>query len=169
MDVAIDNSIISKYLQREQANNKERKDIDAFTKMIALAKRGEIELGGPGTTLLIENFRRSSPILLKKYKEELEEIMKFWPVVDPDPDQTDQIAKEAHKLFQDKGGNDSRQFVLVSRITRANYLVTMDYRFRNRFHQIKRKLFDDLKLRKINVITPTEFCQEYENMTTHFI
>jgi len=163
MDVAIDNSVISKYLQREQViRKKERDDINAFEGMIALAQKGEIELGGPWTTLLIENFRRTSPMLLKKYNEELDGIIKYWPVIDRNPDQTDQLAKQAHELFQDKRGDDSRQFVLVSRITKANYLVTMDYRFCNRFRQINNKLFSELRLRKIDVVTPNEFFQKYK-------
>ena len=157
-DVAVDNSVISKYIE-DKLNPDETADKNAFKEMISLHRQGIIELGGPNTTLMLENLMKSGESR-RKMLEEIGKILKYWSVLDNDPQKTDSQTKCLHNIIQDKNGHDSRQLVIISRLTQARYFVTMDYRFHRQFNARKQDIIRECGM-NIFVMRPTEFIEKY--------
>ena len=157
LDVAVDNSVISIYVA-ENLHANQMEDKNAFEEMISLAKQGAIELGGPWTTLKIENLMKSGKSRARA--QELEGIIKDWPVPDRDSKKTDEQTACLHRIMQDPNGTDSRQLVLISRCTQARHFVTVDYRFYRQFNHRKKDIINRCGI-NISVMRPSDFMRDY--------
>jgi len=159
IEVAVDNSVVSHYIAPTLSVPQLVADTIAFDEMISLAREGVIKLGGPWSTLLIENTMKSGES--RHRARELKEIIKSWPVHDPDPKMTNQLVRCLHEIMQDKDGVDSKQAVIVGKLTQARHFVTLDYRFHRQYNQ----RVDDIKSQcdfDLLVMTPTEFMEKYK-------
>lgn len=161
MDIAIDNSVISHYLKNKPNTDTEKKDINAFEQILELAQKGVFELGGPVSTLMIENQMMAGE-LRKCFIAKLKGIIKYWPVVDPDQNDTHNKIICLHKIMQDKNQEDTKQLVLVAKLSQARYLIKMDYRFVNRFNDVKNNIIQECSINMF-VMTPSEFLEKYNN------
>lgn|GEM_PF-5414851 len=123
-----------------------------------MAEQRIIELGGPWTTLKIENLMKSGKCRANAQK--LKGIIKDWPVSDPDSQETDKLTACLHRIMQDPGGDDSRQLVLISRYTQARHFVTMNYRFYRQFNHWKRDITNQCGI-NILVMRPSDFMRDY--------
>ncbi len=158
LDVAVDNSVLSLYATKKILTNDLRTDRNAFEEMITLSRKGRMELGGPWTTLTIENLMKSGEC--RKNTWRLEGIVKNWPVPDPDQKKTDDMTRCLHGIMQDPGANDSRQLVLIQRCTEARHLVTVDYAFYRQFSHRKKDVVDKCGV-KVSVMRPSDFMVEW--------
>lgn len=159
LDIAVDNSILSNYAAKRVDDPDLSKDKKAFEEMISLAQQGIIELGGPWTTLKIENLMKSGECRTNVQK--LSDVVKDWPVPDPDPRKADQQTACLHGIMQDPSGIDSRQLVLISRCTQARHFVTVDYRFYHRFNDRKKDIANQCGI-YIFVMRPLDFMRDWE-------
>ena len=159
MDIAIDNSVVSKYLSNRPYTEREKEDIHAFDQMIDLAIKGKIEIGGPVSTLMPENQMMAGEcrqLFLKKLKQ----VIKYWPVIDNNQEDTQNKVKCLHKIMQDKNRHDTKQLVIISRLSQARYFVTMDYRFYKQYNHRKKDISTKCGI-NVFVMTPSEFMNEF--------
>ena len=159
IEVAVDNSVISYYCVDKYTTDRIGKDKIAFKEMINLHKKKIVELGGPWTTLKIENLMKSGrcrEVMLIK----LQGVIRDWPVYDNDPADTERQVECLHKIMQDPNGNDSRQLVIISKLTQSRHFVTMDYRFYRQFNHRKKDIMSKCGM-NIFVMTPLEFIKCY--------
>jgi len=161
MDIAIDNSVISHYLKNKPNTDTENKDINAFEQILELAQQGVFELGGPVSTLMIEN-QMMAGVARERFNAKLKGVIKYWPVCDPTPEDTKNKVKCLHEKMQDKNQEDTKQVVLIAKLSQARYLIKMDYRFVNRFNDVKNTIIQQCGI-NIFVMTPSEFLMKYNN------
>jgi hypothetical protein len=159
--VAIDNCVISQYVAESLSDSQLIADRCAFEEMLSLAKEGIIELGGPCSTLMIENYMKGRESR-QSMKEKIAGIIRNWPVIDNDPKTTEKLANCLHNIIQDKDGVDSRQVAIIGKLTQARHFVTMDYRLHRQYNN----RLEDIKNRcgiNVFVMTPSEFMTAYKN------
>lgn len=159
MDIAIDNSVISHYLRNKPNTNTEKRDIIAFAQMVKLARENKFELGGPVSTLMLENQMMAGESR-DRFIAELKSIIKYWPVIDPNQEDTENKVNCVHALMQDKNQEDTKQLVLVAKLSQAKYLIKMDYKFVRRFNDVKNIIIQRCGI-DIFVMTPSEFLKKY--------
>lgn len=159
IDVAIDNSVISQFLSNRPKTETEKEDIASFDQMIDLAKNGIIALGGPVSTLMPENLMMAGESRERFFKK-LKGVIKYWPVADSNQEDTNNRIKCLHKIMQDKGQDDTRQLVLIGKLSQARHFVTMDYKFYRQFGHRKNAIIKQCGI-NIFVMTPSEFMKEY--------
>lgn len=159
LDVAVDNSVLSLYVAKKVPNDDLRTDREAFGEMISLSKQRKIELGGPWTTLAIENLMKSGEC--KENAQRLKGIIKYWPVPDPDEKTTDERTRCLHRIMQDREATDSRQIVLISRCTQARHFVTVDYRFYREFNRRRNDIVHQCGV-DIFVMRPSDFMGDWK-------
>lgn len=158
LDVAVDNSVMSNYAAKVVRDAHLIEDKKAFEEMISLVQQGMIELGGPWTTLWIENLMKSGEC--RANAERVRGIVKKWPVVDTNPKKTDKLTACLHKIMQDPGGHDSRQLVLIWRCTQARHFVTVDYSFCRQFNHRKKDIISQCGI-NVSVMRPSDFLKDY--------
>ena len=156
--IAIDNSVLGDLVDPNLPNNK-KKDNNAFLQIIKLAHKGICEIGIPITTTMIE-WSWSSNIKKEAVRKIMGSAWRRWPVG---------ITKEHRKILdkqidclikimQDKGGIDSRNFI-VSTIY-SNYYLTTDYKYLRQFRAQFKKIREKCGITK-EIFTPTEFLEKY--------
>ena len=160
--IAIDNCVISHYIA-DRLPPDLMKEKEAFEEMISLHEQKVIEIGWPFTTGLIENAMkncesRSKVEVLLRDKG----IPKIWPVLDSTPQETQQQAICLKKIIGDTNGFDSKQLVIIAKVTQARYFVTTDYKFHRQFNRHKEDIKKRCKI-GIFVMTPSEFMIAYKN------
>lgn len=161
MDIAVDNCVISHYLEfiiGDSKTNEQRKDLDAFSEIIHLSEQKIFELGGPISTLWIENCCKSYE-MRKLFKEKLGHIIKFWPVCDPFPAETNKRMKCLNKILQDKN-DDYKQIVIIAGLSQSRHLLTMDKKLCNQFNDKKSKIIRECGINMF-VMRPSELLAAY--------
>ncbi len=159
LDVAVDNSVMSNFATKDVRDGNLLEDKEAFEEMISLAEQRIIELGGPWTTLMIENLMKSGEC--RANAQELKGIIRNWPVMDPDPKKTNELTACLRRIMEDPGGTDSRQLVLIWRCAQARHFVTVDYKFYRRFNDRKKDIVNQCGI-NIFVMRPSDFVREYK-------
>jgi len=159
MDIAIDNSVISHFLRNKPNTDTEKGDIAAFAQMVKLARENIFELGGPVSTLMPENQMMAGESR-NRFIAELKDVIKYWPVYDLDQNDTKNKVKCVHEQMQDKNQEDTKQLILVAKLSQARYLIKMDYKFVKRFNDVKKIIIQKCGI-NIFVMTPSEFLKEY--------
>lgn len=159
--VAIDNCVISHYISNELSPEL-MKEKEAFEEMIALHEQKVIEIGWPLSTGLIENSMKNYASR-NKVKQLLtsKNIPSTWPVIDQTPEETQKQVECLKSIVNDLDGTDSRQLVIINKLTLARHFVTTDYKFHQQFNKNKERISKCCKI-NIFVMTPLEFIFAYK-------
>ena len=153
--IAIDNSILGDLVGSNLPDNK-KEDNNAFLQIIELDHKGIFEIGIPISTTMIEELRSGNT-----KREAVRKIMgsawRRWPVLVTNKILDKQIDCLI-KIMQDKGGIDSKNFI-VSTI-HSNYYLTTDYRYLRQFRAQFKKIREECGIKK-EIFTPSEFLEKY--------
>ena len=153
--IAIDNSILGDLVGSNLPDNK-KEDNNAFLQIIELDHKGIFEIGIPISTTMIEELRSGNT-----KREAVRKIMgsawRRWPVLVTNKILDKQIDCLI-KIMQDKGGIDSKNFI-VSTI-HSNYYLTTDYRYLRQFRAQLKKIREECGIKK-EIFTPSEFLEKY--------
>ncbi len=152
--VAVDNCVLSHYVSNKLIPD-QKKDIEAFTKMILLAEQGIIELGGVWTSLKIENLAKQGQS--KRRVQYLDKVIKDWPAIGDK--QTPAQKYCLHQILQDHNADDSKQIVNNSKF--SHYFVTMDYKIHKRYNNRRTDIKSKCHIH-VSVMRPFEFLEDYE-------
>jgi len=156
--IAIDNSVLGDLVDSNLPDNK-KEDNNAFLQIIELDHKGIFEIGIPVSTTMIEQGWSSN-----NKREAVRKIMgsawRLWPVlVTKEHDKIlDKQIDCLIKIMQDKGGIDSKNFI-VSTI-HSNYYLTTDYRYLRQFRAQLKKIREKCEITK-EILTPSEFLEKY--------
>ena len=156
--VAIDNSILGDLADPNLPDNK-KEDLEAFEEIIKLDHEGIFEIGIPISTTMIEE-SWSGNIKREVVRKKMGSAWRLWPVV-VTKKQNKTLGKQIDcliKIMQDKGGVDSRNFI-VSTI-HSNYYLTTDYRYLRQFRAQLKKIREECGITK-EILTPSEFLEKY--------
>lgn len=156
--IAIDNSVLGDLVDTNLPDNK-KEDNNVFLKIIELDSKGIFEIGIPASTTMIEELG-SGNIKREAVRKIMGSAWRRWPV---------EVTKEYRKILdkqidclikimQDKGGVDSRNFI-VSTI-HSNYYLTTDYRYLRQFRAQLKKIREECGITK-EILTPSEFLEKY--------
>ena len=156
--IAIDNSVLGDLVDSNLPNNKKR-DNNAFLQIIELDHKGIFEIGIPISTTMIEE-SWSGNIKREAVRKKMGSAWRLWPVlVTKEHDKIlDKQIDCLIKIMQDKGGIDSRNFI-VSTI-HSNYYLTTDYRYLRQFRAQLKKIREECGITK-EILTPSEFLEKY--------
>ena len=152
-----DNSVLGDLVDPNLPDNKE-KDNNAFLKIIELDHKGIFEIGIPDSTTMIEELA-SGNIKRQVLRKIMGPAYRLWPnLVNPEYNKILDKQKDCLiKIMQDKGGIDSRNFI-VSTI-HANYYLTTDYRYLRQFRAQFKKIRKECGITK-ELLTPSEFLEK---------
>jgi len=156
--IAIDNSVLGDLVDPNLPENK-KEDNNAFLQIIELDHKGIVEIGIPISTTMIEELG-SGNIKREAVRKIMGSAWRRWPVL---------VTKEHNKILdkqidcltkvmQDKGGIDSKNFI-VSTIY-SNYYLTTDYRYLRQFRAQFKKIRGKCGITK-EIFTPSEFLEKY--------
>ena len=156
--IAIDNSILGDLVDPNLPNNK-KEDNNAFLKIIELDYKGIFEIGIPISTTMIEE-SWSGNIKREAVRQKMGSAWRLWPAVvtKKHNEILDKQIDGLIKIMQDKGGIDSRNFI-VSTI-HSNYYLTTDYRYLRQFRAQLKKIRKECEITK-EILTPSEFLEKY--------
>ena len=156
--IAIDNSVLGDLVDPNLPENK-KNDNNAFIKIIELDHKSIFEIGIPISTTMIEELRSGST-----KREEVRKIMGSALRKLPNlgySKYNKMLDKQKNcliKIMQDKGGIDSRNFI-VSTI-HSNYYLTTDYRYLRQFRAQLKRIREKCGITK-EIFTPSEFLEKY--------
>ena len=156
--IAVDNSILGDLVNANLPDNKKR-DNNAFLQIIELDHKGIFEIGIPASTTMIEELGSGS-IKREAVRKIMGSAWRRWPV---------EVTKEYRKILdkqidclikimQDKGGIDSKNFIVPT--IHANYYLTTDYRYLRQFRAQLKKIREECGITK-EILTPSEFLEKY--------
>jgi len=156
--IAIDNSVLGDLVDLNLPDNK-KEDNNAFLQIIELDHKSIFEIGIPVSTTMIEELG-SGNIKREAVRKIMGSAWRRWPVL---------VTKEHKKILnkqidclikimQDKGGIDSKNFI-VSTI-HSNYYLTTDYRYLRQFRAQFKKIRENCGITK-EIFTPSEFLEKY--------
>ena len=156
--IAVDNSVLGDLVDPNLPDNK-KKDNNAFLQIIELDHKGIFEIGIPISTTMIEQ-GWSSNNKREAVRKKMGSAWRLWPVlVTKEHDKIlDKQIDCLIKIMQDKGGIDSRNFI-VSTI-HSNYYLTTDYRYLRQFRAQLKKIREKCGITK-EIFTPSEFLEKY--------
>ena len=156
--IAIDNSVLGDLVDSNLPDNK-KVDNNAFLQIIELDHKGIFEIGIPISTTMIEE-SWSGNIKREAVRKKMGSAWRLWPVlVTKEHDKIlDKQIDCLIKIMQDKGGIDSRNFI-VSTI-HSNYYLTTDYRYLRQFRAQLKKIREKCGITK-EIFTPSEFLEKY--------
>ena len=83
-------------------------------------------------------------------------------MVDNDQEVTRNKVECLHKIMQDRNQHDTKQLVIIFRLSQARCLVTMDYRFYRQYNHRKKDISNKCGINMF-VMTPSEFINEYKH------
>jgi len=163
--IAVDNSVLGDLVDPNLLGNK-KKDNNAFLKIIELDHKGIFEIGIPDSTTMIEELA-SGNIKRQAVRKIMGPAYRVWPnLVNPEYNKILDKQKDCLiKIMQDKGGIDSRNFI-VSTI-HANYYLTTDYRYLHQFRAQFKKIRKECGITK-EILTPSEFLEKYNKREIKF-
>jgi len=124
-----------------------------------LDHKGIFEIGIPISTTMIEE-SWSGNIKREAVRQKMEFAWRLWPVV-VTKKHNEILDKQIDcliKIMQDKGGIDSKNFI-VSTI-HSNYYLTTDYRYLRQFRAQFKKIREKCGITK-EIFTPSEFLEKY--------
>lgn len=153
-----DNSVLGDLVDPNLPDNK-KEDNNAFLQIIELAHKGICEIGIPISTTMIE-WALSSDIKREAVRKKMGSVWRLWPV-SATKEYNKILDKQIDcliKIMQDKGGIDSRNFI-VSTIY-SNYYLTTDYRYLRQFRAQLKKIREKCGITK-EIFTPSEFLEKY--------
>ena len=153
-----DNSVLGDLVDLNLPDNK-KEDNNAFLQIIELDHKGIFEIGIPGSTTMIEE-SGSGNIKREAVRKIMKSAWRLWPVlVTKEHDKIlDKQIDCLIKIMQDKGGIDSKNFI-VSTIY-SNYYLTTDYRYLRQFRAQLKKIREKCGITK-EIFTPSEFLEKY--------
>jgi len=153
-----DNSILGDLVDTNLPDNKKR-DNDAFLQIIELDHRGICEIGIPISTTMIE-WAWSSNIKREAVQKKMGSTWRLWPVgvTKEHKKILDKQIDCLIKIMQDKGGIDSRNFIVSTIYT--NYYLTTDYKYLRQFRAQLKKIREECGITK-EILTPSEFLEKY--------
>jgi len=156
--IAIDNSVLGDLVDSNLPDNK-KEDNNAFLQIIELDHKGIFEIGIPVSTTMIEE-SGSGNIKREAVRKKMGSAWRLWPVVVTKKHNKilDKQIDCLIKIMQDKGGIDSKNFI-VSTI-HANYYLTTDYRYLRQFKAQLKKIREECGITK-EILTPSEFLEKY--------
>jgi len=156
--IAIDNSVLGDLVDPNLPDNK-KEDNDAFLQIIELDHKGIFEIGIPVSTTMIEE-SGSGNIKREAVRKKMGSAWRLWPVVviKKHNEILDKQIDCLIKIMQDKGGVDSRNFI-VSTI-HSDYYLTTDYRYLHQFRAQLKKIREKCGIAK-EIFTPSEFLEKY--------
>ena len=135
--IAIDNSVLGDLVDSNLPDNK-KEDNNAFLQIIELDHKGIFEIGIPISTTMIEELA-SGTIKRQALRKIMGSAWRTWPNLGYSEDNKilDKQKNCLIKIMQDKGGIDSRNFIVSTMHT--NYYLTTDYRYLRQFRaQLKK-------------------------------
>jgi predicted nucleic acid-binding protein len=158
ISIVPDNSVLGDLVDPNLPDNK-KEDNNAFLQIIELDHKGICDIGIPVSTTMIE-WAWSSNIKKEAVRKKMGSAWRRWPVL---------VTKEHKKILdkqidclikimQDKGGIDSKNFI-VSTI-HSNYYLTTDYRYLRQFRAQFKKIRENCGITK-EIFTPSEFLEKY--------
>ena len=156
--IAIDNSVLGDLVDPNLPDNK-KEDNNAFLQIIELDHKGIFEIGIPVSTTMIEE-SGSGNIKREVVRKKMGSAWRLWPVV-VTKQHNEILDKQKDcliKIMQDKGGIDSKNFI-VSTI-HSNYYLTTDYRYLRQFSAQFKKIRKECGITK-EILTPSEFLEKY--------
>lgn len=153
--IAIDNSVLGDLVDPNLPNNK-KEDNNAFLQIIELDHKGIFEIGIPISTTMIEELG-SGNIKREAVRKIMGSAWRRWPVLVTNKILDKQIDCLI-KIMQDKGGIDSKNFI-VSTI-HSNYYLTTDYRYLRQFRTQLKRIREECGIKK-EIFTPSEFLEKY--------
>lgn len=156
--IAIDNSVLGDLVDSNLPDNK-KEDNNAFLQIIELDHKGIFEIGILDSTTMIEELA-SGNIKRQAVRKIMGPAYRLWPnLVYPEYKRILDKQKDCLiKIMQDKGGIDSKNFI-VSTI-HANYYLTTDYRYLRQFRAQLKKIREKCEITK-EILTPSEFLEKY--------
>jgi len=157
--IAIDNSVLGDLVDSNLPDNK-KGDNNAFLQIIELDHKGIFEIGIPASTTMIEE-SGSGNIKREAVRKIMGSAWRLWPfsVTEKHNEILDKQIDCLIKIMQDKGGVDSRNFI-VSTI-HTNYYLTTDYRYLRQFRAQLNKIREECGITK-EILTPSEFLEKYD-------
>jgi predicted nucleic acid-binding protein len=153
-----DNSVLGDLVDPNLPDNK-KEDNNAFLQIIELDHKGVCEIGIPISTTMIEELR-SGHIKREAVRKIMGSAWRLWPN-SGNPEYNKILDKQKDcliKIMQDKGGIDSKNFI-VSTI-HTNYYLTTDYRYLRQFRAQLKKIREECRITK-EILTPSEFLEKY--------
>lgn len=156
--IAVDNSVLGDLVDPNLPDNKKR-DNDAFLQIIELDHKGICKIGIPISTTMIEELS-SGNIKREAVRKIMGSAWRLWPNLG-NSEYNKILDKQKDcliKIMQDKGGIDSKNFI-VSTI-HANYYLTTDYRYLHQFRSQLKKIREKCGITK-EILTPSEFLEKY--------
>jgi len=153
-----DNSVLGDLVDLNLPGNK-KEDNNAFLQIIELDHKGIFEIGIPISTTMIEELRSGS-IKREAVRKIMGSAWRLWPNLG-NPEYNKILDKQKDcliKIMQDKGGIDSKNFI-VSTI-HSNYYLTTDYRYLSQFRAQFKKIREKCGITK-EIFTPSEFLEKY--------
>ncbi len=156
--IAIDNSVLGDLVDSNLPDNK-KEDNNAFLQIIELDHKDIFEIGIPVSTTMIEE-SGSGNIKREAVRKKMGSAWRLWPVL-AIKEHNKILDKQIDcliKIMQDKGGIDSKNFI-VSTI-HANYYLTTDYRYLRQFRAQLKKIREECGITK-EILTPSEFLEKY--------
>ncbi len=153
-----DNSVLGDLVDPNLPDNKKR-DNDAFLQIIELDHEGICEIGIPNSTTMIEELR-SGNIKREAVRKIMGSAWRLWPNLG-NLEYNKILDKQKDcliKIMQDKGGIDSKNFI-VSTI-HSDYYLTTDYRYLRQFRAQLKRIREECGIKK-EIFTPSEFLEKY--------
>jgi len=158
ISIVPDNSVLGDLVDPNLPDNK-KKDNNAFLQIIELDHEGIFEIGIPNSTTMIEwawsgNIKREAVI------KKMGSAWRLWPnlVTKEHNKILDKQIDCLVKIMQDKGGIDSRNFIVSTIYT--NYYLTTDYKYLRQFRAQFKKIREECGITK-EIFTPSEFLEKY--------
>ena len=149
-----DNSVLGDLVDPNLPDNK-KEDNNAFLQIIELDNKGICEIGIPFSTTMIE-WAWSSNIKREAVRKKMGSAWRLWPVLATK--ESDKQIDCLIKIMQDKGGIDSRNFIVSTIYT--NYYLTTDYKYLRQFRAQLKKIREKCGITK-EIFTPYEFLEKY--------
>ncbi len=153
-----DNSVLGDLVDPKLPDNK-KEDNNAFLQIIELDHKGICEIGIPITTTMIE-WTWSSNIKREAVRKKMGSSWRLWPAL-ATKKHNEILDKQIDcliKIMQDKGGIDSKNFIVSTIYT--NYYLTTDYRYLRQFKAQLKKIREECGITK-EIFTPSEFLEKY--------
>ncbi len=153
-----DNSVLGDLVDPNLPDNK-KEDNNAFLKIIELDHKGICEIGIPISTTMIE-WAWSSNIKKEAVRKKMGSAWRLWPnlVTKEYKKILDKQIDYLIKIMQDKGGIDSRNFIVSTIYT--NYYLTTDYKYLRQFRAQLKKIREECEITK-EILTPSDFLEKY--------
>ena len=153
-----DNSVLGDLVDSNLPDNK-KEDNNAFLQIIELDHKGICEIGIPISTTMIE-WAWSSNIKKEAVRKKMGSAWRLWPnlVTKEYNEILDKQIDCLIKIMQDKGGIDSRNFIVSTIYT--NYYLTTDYKYLRQFRKKKKKIREECGITK-EILTPSELLEKY--------